>query len=82
MEWAILNSCITGHRAGLWNISMLDKLKGKSRNDWINKHNTSGKEFKDSDWKNAGLKSRQASILPREMLEEKMKELQRDEENS
>lgn len=82
MEWAILNSCITGHRAGLWNISMLDKLKGKSRNDWINKHNTSGKEFKDSDWKNAGLKSRQASILPKEMLEEKMKELQRDEENS
>lgn len=75
MEWAILNSCITGHRAGLWNIPMLDKLKGKARNDWIDSHNTSGKKYKDSDWKNAGLKSRQASILPREMLTEKLEEL-------
>ncbi len=78
MEWAILNSCITGHRAGLWNIPMLDRLKGKARNDWINSHNTSGKKYKDSDWKNAGLKKRQASMLPREMLEEKLAELQRD----
>lgn len=79
MEWAILNSCITGHRAGLWNVPMLDKLKGKARNDWINSHNTSGKKYKDSDWKNAGLKSRQASILPREMLTEKIEELIKEE---
>lgn len=75
MDWAILNSCIMGHRAGFWNIPKLDELQGAERDDWINCHNTSSKKWKSNDWKNAGRNSRQANMLPREMLEEKLQEL-------
>ena len=74
-EWSILNSCIMGHRAGLWTIPKLNELRGAERDAWINAHNTSGKEWKPTDWKNAGHSSRQANILPKEMLEEKLAEL-------
>lgn len=74
-DWAILNSCIMGHRAGFWQIPKLTELAGKERDAWINSHNTSGKEWKPNDWKNAGRNSRQASMLPREMLEAKLQEL-------
>ena len=75
MDWAILNSCIMGHRAGFWNITMLNELQGNERDEWINSHNTSTKKWKANDWKNAGRNSRQANMLPREMLEDKLQEL-------
>lgn len=78
IDWAILNSCIMGHRAGFWNIPKLDELQGADRDAWINTHNTSTKVWKPNDWKNAGRNSRQANMLPREMLEEKLQELIND----
>ena len=75
IDWAILNSCIMGHRAGFWNIPKLDQLQGAERDEWINSHNSSTKKWKPNDWKNAGRNSRQANMLPREMLEEKLQEL-------
>lgn len=78
IDWAVLNSCIMGHRAGFWNIPKLDELQGADRDAWINTHNTSTKVWKPNDWKNAGRNSRQANMLPREMLEEKLQELIND----
>ena len=78
IDWAILNSCIMGHRAGFWTIPKLDELQGSERDAWINSHNTSTKIWKPNDWKNAGRNSRQANMLPREMLEEKLQELMSD----
>ena len=78
IDWAILNSCIMGHRVGFWNIPKLDELQGADRDAWINTHNTSTKVWKPNDWKNAGRNSRQANMLPREMLEEKLQELIND----
>lgn len=76
LEWAILNSCIIGYRAGFWAIPALDNLTGQERNDWINAHNASKHTFKTSDWKNAGRSTRQSNMLPREMLTQKINELQ------
>lgn len=78
MDWSILNSCIMGHRAGFWNIPKLDILRGADRDAWINLHNSSRKIWKANDWKNAGRNSRQANMLPREMLTEKLTELIND----
>ena len=75
LDWSILNSCIMGHRAKLWRIPMLDELSGKERCDWINAHNHSGKQFKESDWKNAGKVARHVNILPVEELREMLDEL-------
>lgn len=74
-DWAVLNSCIMGHRAGLWVIPKLDELQGVERDAWINAHNTSSKKWKSTDWKNAGRAARQVNILPREMLEDMLLEL-------
>ena len=67
-----------GHRVGFWNIPKLDELQGADRDAWINTHNTSTKVWKPNDWKNAGRNSRQANMLPREMLAEKLQELIND----
>ena len=75
IDWAILNSCIMGHRAGFWNIPKRDELQGADRDAWINAHNSSTKVWKSNDWKNAGRNSRQANMLPREMIESKLEEL-------
>ena len=75
LEWSILFSCIIGHRAGFWTIPRLNELSGEGRCEWINRHNDSGKKFKPNDWKNAGRNARQANMLPRDMLEEKLLEL-------
>ena len=77
-DWSILYSCISGHRAGFWNIPKLDSLQGTERDEWINSHNTSSKIWKSSDWKNAGRRSRQDKILNKEMIEEKLIELMND----
>ena len=75
MDWAILNSCIMGHRAGHWTIP---GLAGKSVDDkcsWINSHNTSVRKFKPSDWKNARKPERQVNMLPKELIQDKLQEL-------
>ena len=78
MDWAILNTCIMGHRAGFWRIPKLTELSGQARSEWINSHNTSKKRWKDADWKNAGRNSRQANMLPRELIQDKLEELMGD----
>ncbi|MCR5137175.1 MAG: hypothetical protein K6C12_08760 [Oscillospiraceae bacterium] len=78
MKWCVLYSCIMYYRAGLCSIPMLDKLTGQARDDWINSHNDSGKLFTGNDWKNAGKKDRQKNILPRNMMNDKLLELQSD----
>lgn len=77
-EWAILNSCIMGHRCHRWTIPKLDELTGQARCDWINTHNTSSKQFTPNDWKNAGRPSRQVNMLPDMLLKEKLEELMAD----
>lgn len=79
IDWAILNSCIMGHRAGFWTIPKLNELQGAERDEWINSHNTSSKKWKPNDWKNAGRNSRQANMLPKDMLVEKLLELIADD---
>ena len=77
-EWAILNSCILGHRMKLYEIPKLSELSGQERCDWINSHNTSGKLFTPNDWKNAGRPARQVNMLPMDLIKEKLDELMSD----
>ena len=74
-EWAILNSCIMGHRSGHWVIPGLETGSVSEKCAWINAHNNSKKLFKESDWKNANRPERQSRMLPRELLSDKLKEL-------
>ncbi len=75
MEWAILNSCIMGYRSGIWDIPGLNNKTVNEKCEWINAHNSSGRRFKPSDWKNARRPERQANMLPREMIRSKLEEL-------
>lgn len=75
MEWAILNSCIMGYRSGRWDIPGLNDKTVEEKCEWINTHNTSDRKFKTSDWKNARRPERQANMLPREMIKNKLEEL-------
>ena len=78
MAWAVLNSCIIGHRAGFWTIPKLNELSGSERDAWINSHNASSKVWKSSDWKNAGRNARQVNMLQRELIKDKLQELMDD----
>ena len=75
IKWAILFSCVMGHRAGLWLIPGLTKGTVTEKCVWLNQHNDSKKEFRESDWKNARRPDYQSRMLPREMLKEKLGEL-------
>ena len=75
MEWSILNSCIMGYRAGRWDIPGLNDKTVEEKCSWINEHNSSGKKFKSSDWKNARRPERQANMLPYELIKDKLEEL-------
>ena len=75
MDWAILNSCIMGYRAGRWDIPELNSKTVAEKCEWINAHNSSDRKFKPSDWKNARRPERQANMLPRELIETKLQEL-------
>lgn len=75
MEWSILTSCIAGYRAGKWDIPGLNDKTVAEKVSWINSHNNSNKSFKESDWKNAGKKQRQATALPEEVIKDKLDEL-------
>ena len=78
MAWAVLNSCIIGHRAGFWTIPKLNELSGAERDAWINSHNNSSKVWKANDWKNAGRNTRQVNMLQRELIKDKLQELMND----
>ncbi len=75
LDWAILNSCIMGYRLGRWDIPALNNRTVEEKCAWINAHNTSDKNFKPSDWKNARRPERQANMLPHEMLKKKLSKL-------
>lgn len=75
LDWSILLSCIMGYRSGKWDIPELNNKTVKGKCDWINTHNTSKKEFKVSDWKNARRPERQVNMLPDRYLVTKLAEL-------
>ena len=75
IKWSTLNSCIMGHRAGLWDIPGLANKSVAEKCAWINTHNDSGKKFTENDWKNARRPDRQANMLPREIIQDKLNEL-------
>ncbi len=78
MEWAILNSCIMGYRAGFYEIPALDGCGSvEDKICFINAHNDSKKQFKLSDWKNCRKPERQSNMLPLEMISEKLEGLQK-----
>lgn len=78
MEWSILNSCIMGYRSGRWDIPSLNDITVEEKCEWINSHNSSGRKFKPSDWKNARRPERQANMLPLELIKGKLNELIND----
>lgn len=76
MKWAILYSCIMGYRAGRWDIPALSgNTTVDEKCEWINKHNTSKKVFKPTDWKNSRRPERQANMLPVHLIQNKLNEL-------
>lgn len=76
LDWAILYSCIMGYRAGKWDIPALNDKTVKEKCEWINEHNTSKKQFKETDWKNARRPERQVNMLPDSYLKDKLVELE------
>lgn len=75
-KWSKLMSCIMGYRAGLWEIPGLDRCTTlKEKLEWINQHNDSGKKFTESNWKDCRKPNRWSSMLPRELIQDKLKEL-------
>lgn len=78
MDWAILNSCIMGHRCNRWIIPKLNATVWSRKMRLDNAHNTSSKIFKENDWKNAGRPKRQVNMLPDDFLKEKLSELIND----
>lgn len=76
LKWSILASVIMGYRAGRWNIPALEGKTVVEKCAWINQHNDSVRKYKESDWKNARRPDRQANMLPKEFLKDKLEELQ------
>lgn len=76
LDWSILMSVIMGYRAGKWDIPALNGLTVVEKCEWINKHNTSKKQFKQSDWKNSRRPERQVNMLPDSYLLDKLTEMQ------
>lgn len=76
LDWSILMSVIMGYRAGKWDIPALNGLTVVEKCEWINKHNTSKKQFKQSDWKNSRRPERHVNMLPDSYLLDKLTEMQ------
>ena len=79
LDWSILNSVIRGYRAGLWDIPYLNdpNLTVADKCAWIQSFNhCESKIFTINDWKHAGEKKRQQTILPMETIEPLLKEMQ------
>lgn len=78
LDWSILMSIIMGYRGGKWDIPALNNKTVVEKCDWINKHNTSKKQFNKNDWKNARRPERQVNMLPMSYLKDKLEEMQND----
>lgn len=70
-DWSILMSCIIGYRHNLLKIEPLDRCASvKDKLAFINAHNSTGKPFTETHWKNARRPERQAQMLPIEAISE------------
>lgn len=78
LDWSILMSVVMGYRAGKWDIPALDGLTVAEKCEWINKHNDSKKQFKQTDWKNSRRPERQVNMLPDSFIQNKLLEMQND----
>lgn len=78
-ERTILMSVVMGHRAGKWTIPALENLPTVAEKvSWVNSHNTSGKPFTVSDWKNCRRADRQEHMLPDAVIADKLHEMMDD----
>ena len=74
--WSALMSCIIGYRLGKFPIKGLDQCKTLDEKlDYINSHNSTGKVFTQSHWKNARRPERASQMLPVELLADTLSEL-------
>ena len=80
LDWAVLNSCIMGYRAGMWDIPHLNdpKLTKAEKCEWIQKFNKSPHVFKPGDWDHASEKNRQKNMLPKKLLAGLLKKMQEE----
>lgn len=75
-NWSALMSCIIGYRLGKLPIEGLDKCKTvEEKLSYINSHNSTGKPFTMSHWKNARRPERASQMLPIELLGDMLAEL-------
>ncbi len=75
-SWSILMSCIIGYRLGKLPIEGLDQCKTLDEKlAYINSHNSTGKVFTQSHWKNARRPERASQMLPVELLTDTLAEL-------
>lgn len=75
-SWSALMSCMIGYRLGKLQIEGLDQCKTvEEKLAYINSHNSTGKVFKESHWKNARRPERASQMLPVELLTETLAEL-------
>ena len=74
--WSALMSCIIGYRLGKFPIKGLDQCKTLDEKlAYINSHNSTGKVFTQSHWKNARRPERASQMLPVELLADTLSEL-------
>jgi hypothetical protein len=65
VDWTSLMSCIIHYRQGNIKIEALDNCTNtKEKIDYINQHNTTGRKFTETHWKNARRPERASSALP------------------
>lgn len=75
-SWSTLMSCIIGYRLGKFPIEGLDQCQTLDEKlDYINSHNSTGKVFTQSHWKNARRPERASQMLPVELLTDTLAEL-------
>ena len=64
-DWTSLMSCIIHYRQGNIKIEALDNCAStKEKIDYINQHNSTGRKFTETHWKNARRPERASSALP------------------
>ena len=75
LEWTKLFSVVMGHRLGMWHSEELEKCPTiKDKLAFINAHNHSNRMFTIDNWKDCRKEQRKSQMLPREMLEDVLKE--------
>ncbi len=70
-NWTSLMSCIIHYRQGNLKIEALDNCAStKEKIDYINQHNTTGRKFTETHWKNARRPERASQALPKSLIED------------